>query len=82
MTEKKREQVTVYHGEHVPAAEAEQLAYDSFQFEDYAVLKEFGGSHPAVMADRLRSSRRWATRRNRWLTWRFYGEIARRGFRG
>ena len=48
---KKREQVAVYHGEgHIPAAEAKQLAHASFQFEDYAVLKEFAGSHPAVMA--------------------------------
>jgi hypothetical protein len=25
---------------------------------------------------------RFAARRNRWLNWRFYPEIARRGFRG
>lgn len=83
MLEKKREQVTVYHGEgHVPAEEAKQLAHDSFQFDDYALLKEFAGSHPAVMADRLRSSRRWASRRNRWLNWKFYRTIFQRGFRG
>jgi glycosyltransferase involved in cell wall biosynthesis len=83
MLEKKREQVTVYHGEgHVPVAEAMQLAHDSFQFEDYAVLKEFDGSHPTVMVDRLRSSRRWASRRNRWLNPQFYREVLRRGFRG
>ena len=83
MLEKKREQVTVYHGKgHIPAAEAKQLAHDSFQFEDYAMLKEFSGSHPAVMTDRLRSSRRWATRRNRWLNLQFYREVLRRGFRG
>lgn len=83
MTEKKREQVAVYHGGgHVPAAEAKQLSHDSFQFEDYAMLKEFGGSHPVVMADRLQSSRRWAARRSRWLNWRFYQMIFQRGFRG
>jgi hypothetical protein len=75
--------VTVYHGGgHIPAAEAKQLAHDSFQFEDYAVLKEFVGSHPTVMADRLRFSRRWAARRNRWLNLQFYQEVLRRGFRG
>jgi hypothetical protein len=82
MLEKKREQVAVYHGGHVPAAEAKQLAHDSFRFEDYAVLKGFGGSHPAVMANRLRSSGRWAARRNRWLNPQFYREVLRRGFRG
>lgn len=82
MVAKKREQVRAYHGSCIPAEEARQLAHDSFQFEDYAMLKEFSGSHPAVMADRLRSARRWATRRNRWLNLQFYGEVLRRGFRG
>ncbi|HEX4968684.1 MAG TPA: hypothetical protein VFV44_09195, partial [Nitrospiraceae bacterium] len=83
MLEKKREQVTVYHGGgHVPAEEARQLAHDSFQFEDYAILKQFSGRHPSVMRDRVGSARRWGTSRNRWLNWRFYQEIARRGFRG
>ena len=82
MTAKKREQVTVYHGDNVPASEARQLAGDTFQFENYPILKEFRGRHPAVMADRIRSSRRWAIRRNRWLNWRFYREVLRRGFRG
>ncbi len=82
MLEKKREQLMVYHGDHVPAAEAKQVAHDSFQFEDYAVLKEFGGSHPLVMQTRLAVAGRWAPRRNRWLNWNFYREVARRGFRG
>jgi hypothetical protein len=83
MLEKKREQVMVYHGGgHIPAAEAKQLAHDSFQFEDYAMLKEFSGSHPTVMADRLQSSRRWAARWSRWLNLQFYREVLRRGFRG
>ncbi len=82
MLEKKREQVTVYHGDNLPRGEARQLAGDTFQFEDYALLKDFTGSHPAVMADRLRVARRWATRRNRWLNRRFYQAILQRGFRG
>lgn len=82
MLEKKREQVAVYHGGHIPAAEAKQLAHESFQFEDYAILKEFGESHPRIMQARLRSAKRWATRWSRWLNWNFYREIARRGFRG
>jgi hypothetical protein len=82
MAAKKREQVKVYHGDHVPVAEARQYARETFQFENYMILKEFRGRHPAVMEDRIRSARRWAVRRNRWLNWRFYREILRRGFRG
>ena len=54
MTAKKREQGTVYHGTNVPASEEKQLIPDAFRFENYMVLKEFRGRHPAVMADRLR----------------------------
>jgi glycosyltransferase involved in cell wall biosynthesis len=82
MMEKKREQASVYYEGRLPAAAEKQLAHDTFQFEDYAVLKEFGGSHPEVMANRLQTSRRWAARRNRWLNFRFYREVLRRGFRG
>ena len=79
---KKKEQAQKYHGDSLPPDQAKQLAQATFQFEDYAMLKEFSGSHPAVMADRLRSSRRWAARRNRWLNLQFYREVLRRGFRG
>jgi len=82
LLEKKREQAQKHHGDNLPSEEARRLTHERFQFEDYAVLKEFSGSHPAVMADRLRSSRRWATRRNRWLNLQFYREVLRRGFRG
>ena len=79
---KRKEQAQKHHGDSLPPDQAKQLAHATFQFEDYAVLKEFSGSHPAVMADHLRSSRRWATRRNRWLNPQFYREVLRRGFRG
>jgi hypothetical protein len=58
------------------------LAGEAFRFDDYAILKEFRGSHPAIMKERISASRRWGTRRSRWLNWRFYREIALRGFRG
>ena len=79
---KKKEQAQKHHGDSLPPDQVKQLAQSTFLFEDYAVLKEFSGSHPAVMANRLRSSRRWATRRNRWLNPQFYREVLRRGFRG
>lgn len=79
---KKREQAQKHHGDHLPPDQVKQLAQASFQFEDYALLKEFPGRHPSVMQDRIDSACRWGVRRNRWLTWRFYQEVARRGFRG
>jgi hypothetical protein len=82
MLEKKREQAAVYHGQNLPPLAAKELAGDTFRFDDYAILKEFGSSHPALMNARLSAARRWGRRRSRWLNWRFYREIARRGFRG
>ncbi len=79
---KRKEQAQKHHGDSLPPDQVKRLAQASFQFEDYAILKEFSGSHPAVMADHLRSSRRWAARRNRWLNPHFYREVMRRGFRG
>jgi hypothetical protein len=74
--------VKVYHGGRVSPAEAKQLAHDSFQFEDYAMLKDFDGSDPLVIQARLGSANRWAPRRSRWLNLQFYREVMRRGFWG
>ena len=82
MLEKKREQAAVYHGANIPASAAKELAGETFRFDDYAILKEFCHSHPTVMNERISAARRWGTRRNRWLNWRFYREVTRRGFRG
>lgn len=82
MLAKKREQAAVYHGADLPPAVAKELAGDAFRFDDYAILKDFASSHPAVMNARVAAARRWGARRSRWLNWRFYREITRRGFRG
>jgi hypothetical protein len=82
MLEKKREQAAMHHGENLPPSAAKELAGDAFQFDDYAILKEFSDSHPAVMKARIAAARRWGARRTRWFHWRFYREVARRGFRG
>lgn len=82
MLAKVKEQVAVYHGNHPPPQQAKLYTQETFQYEDYAVLKDFRGQHPSVMSARVAASRRWATRRNRWLNWRFYREVLRRGFRG
>jgi len=82
MLAKKQEMTKVYHGDHPPPSEAKLYSQDTFEFEEYGILKEFRGSHPAVMQARVAASARFASRRNRWLNWRFYREVARRGFRG
>jgi glycosyltransferase involved in cell wall biosynthesis len=82
MLNKVKEQVGFHHGDTPPPEQVRWFAQDAFQYGDYAVLKEFTGRHPAVMQARIASSRRWGDRRNRWLNWRFYREVARRGFRG
>lgn len=82
LLEKKREQAEKHHGDDVPPDEAKALARPSFTFDDYAVLKEFSGTHPSVMQRRIASSHRWSVRRNRWLNPLFYKEIVNRGFRG
>jgi hypothetical protein len=82
MLAKVKEQITVYHGATPPAQQAALYTQDAFQYEDYAVLKEFAGRHPSVMQARIRAARRWGPRRNRWLNLQFYQEVARRGFRG
>jgi glycosyltransferase involved in cell wall biosynthesis len=82
MLAKVKEQITVYHGATPPPQQAALYKQDAFQYEDYAVLKEFSDRHPSVMQARIGRAQRWRPWRNRWLTWRFYREIARRGFRG
>ena len=82
MLAKVKEQIAVYHGATPPPQQAALYAQDAFQYEDYAVLKEFSGRHPSVMQTRIGRALRWATRRNRWLNWRFYRTISQRGFRG
>jgi hypothetical protein len=82
MLAKKQEQTRVYHGDAPPLSEAALYDMDTFQYEDYPILKEFRCTHPAVMRARVQAARRRAPRRNRWLNWLFYREVARRGFRG
>ena len=82
MLAKKQEMTKVYHGDAPPPSEARLYGMKEFEFEDYPILKEFGGRHPAVMQARVATALRRAPRRNRWLNWRFYREVLRRGFRG
>jgi hypothetical protein len=79
---KRREQIRAHHGDAPPPADAKLCAQETFEFEDYPILRRFGGSHPEVMHARIASAPRPAGARNRWGHWRFYREVLRRGFRG
>ncbi len=48
----------------------------------YPILKQYSGSHPAVMAERLAQHEPYQPKRNRWLNPRFYAEVLRHGFHG
>ncbi|HJT22197.1 MAG TPA: glycosyltransferase [Nitrospira sp.] len=82
MLNKVKEQVGFHHDHSPPPEQAKWFQQDAFEYQDYALLKEFAGRHPAVMRRRIDASHRWAERRNRWLNWKFYREVVRRGFRG
>lgn len=56
---------------------------DGGLIERYPILKNFKGTHPAVMAKRIASHPPYSSRkRNRWLEPRFYAEVLRHGFHG
>ena len=82
LLEKFRYQVARHHGDQPGTEQAQMLAQDEYQFEDYAIMRTFTGTHPAVMADRIRRYPTLGARRNRWLEPAFYREILKRGFRG
>lgn len=48
----------------------------------YPILKNFTGTHPAVMQPRIDSHPPYLPRRNRWLNPRFYSEVLSHGFHG
>jgi hypothetical protein len=57
-------------------------AAEECDFESYDFLKEFRGTHPATMRERVARGQRFKERKNRWLNWKFYREILKHGFKG
>ena len=82
MLAKGQEQLRVYYGDQPSEAQTKILTQEGLDLESYLLLKDFRGTHPKVMRSRVENATRLAPRRNRWLNWRFYREVARRGFRG
>ncbi len=82
LLEKFRYQVARHHGEQPGPEQARMLARTAYEFEDYDIMKTFTGSHPAVMAERVRTYPVLKPGRNRWLNPAFYRAVLKRGFRG
>lgn len=82
LVEKFRYQAARHHGDHPGAEQARILAQEAYEFEDYDIMKNFSGTHPAVMADRVSRYPVLKRYRNRWSQSAFYRAIAKRGFRG
>ncbi len=82
LLDKIRYQSARHHGDQLGAQDARLLAKEAYEFEDYDIMKNFSGTHPAVMADRVRRYPALKSGRNRWLRPAFYRAIAKRGFRG
>lgn len=82
LLDKFRYQVARYHGDQPGAEQAQMLAGETYEFEDYDIMKTFSGTHPAVMANRVRRYPVLKHGRNRWLEPAFYRAVLARGFRG
>ncbi|MGH7231598.1 MAG: hypothetical protein ACREJU_09605 [Nitrospiraceae bacterium] len=82
LLEKFRYQIQRHHGDEPGAEQARMLEGHQYEFDEYDIMKNFSGMHPAVMADRVRCYPVLKPGRNRWLKPAFYREILKRGFRG
>ena len=82
LEEKLRFQISRHDGETLSDHQINTRAYLHSQYPTYVILKEYRGTHPRVMQDRIGRARRLRPRRNRWLNWRFYREIFCHGFKG
>ena len=82
LLEKFRYQIARHHGDQPGPEQAELLARETYEFEEYDIMKTFMGSHPAVMAERVSRQPVLNRRRNRWLKPAFYRAVMKRGFRG
>ncbi|MDT7041807.1 hypothetical protein [Candidatus Nitronereus thalassa] len=82
LREKLRFQYSKHDGERLSEEEMGVMAAIRAEFPNYDVLKDYRGTHPAVMQSRVQSGMRLRARRNRWLNPKFYQEVFQHGFRG
>jgi glycosyltransferase involved in cell wall biosynthesis len=82
LLDKFRYQIARHQGDQLSAELAAMLAKEAYEFEEYDIMKNFTGTHPAVMHERVNRLPKLKPRRNRWLEPAFYRAIAKKGFRG
>lgn len=82
LMEKFRYQIARHHGDNPSHQEERLLKHKEFEFPDYEIMKEFRGTHPDVMSERMGLTGPLRPRVNRWLNLRFYKAVLKRGFRG
>lgn len=82
LQEKFRYQIARHYGDAPREEDLQRLAKESYEFEEYEIMKNFTGAHPAVMRERVARYPKLRPGRNRWLSPAFYKAIAQRGFRG
>lgn len=80
--EKLRFQMSRHDGERMSAEEIDREAFIRSRYPTYDILKEYRGTHPRVMLERVNRGKRLRPRRTRWLNPRFYEEVLRHGFKG
>lgn len=82
LLDKFRYQIARHHGDQPGPEQARMLAGAAYDFDEYDIMKSFTGTHPAVMADRVRHYPVLRPGRNRWFNPAFYKAVLKRGFRG
>ena len=82
LREKVKTQVEYYWEGTPNRDDKEVLALKEFIPERYFILKDFDGTHPAVMEERIRQFPAFPSRKNRWFNPDFYRYVLRHGFKG
>jgi hypothetical protein len=81
MLEKKIFQESRHHG-----ADSEAVRHlatrNEWQFDNFDIMKDFHGTHPAVMRERIDRFLPYLSRGSRWRNPRFYSYVLRHGFKG
>lgn len=72
-----------YHGENPDEALKKLLAAGESIPDRYFISKDFGGTHPQVMSERIRSFEGTSPpKKNRWMNPDFYKYVLKHGFKG
>lgn len=82
LREKRRYQIRRHEGDRLTEERIDAWAAMDAEFPDYGMLKNYSGSHPKVMEQRIQAARRLRPFRNRWLSLQFYRTVMQKGFRG